>query len=80
MRTSFDRYKYVPKVWDPYNVLAPTCHDPSGRADARVVRNTPWLGHWRELYGIDTQYNPCINNYAPESVPALFSFPWLICG
>ena len=62
-------YKYVPKTWDPYSVLAPTCHatDPAAAAtaDAAVAQYTPFLAKLRQRYGIDTSYNPCISSWTP---------------
>jgi serine carboxypeptidase-like clade 2 len=58
--------RYVPQVWDPYSVLAPTCHSNEVDSDAAVVQNTPFLGQLREKYNINTTYNPCIDNYTPK--------------
>ena len=56
----------MPQVWDPYSVLAPTCHSNDVDIDAAVVQNTPFLGQLREQYNISTSYNPCINTYTPK--------------
>ena len=71
-----EAYRYVPKTWDPYNVNAPTCHDEEEgaiRRGIKIIRGrdfveeyTPFLKQWRERHGVDTQYNPCINNWSPQ--------------
>ena len=54
---------YLPEVWDPYNVLAPTCHNNMKRThkedgtlegDDFVVKNTPFLGYIRQKYNLTT--------------------------
>lgn len=69
-------YPYIPSTWDPYDIYAPTCHEKEEDAIKRgikiirgsefVAQNTPFLVHLKEKYGLDTEYNPCINNWTPE--------------
>jgi len=58
-------WKYVPKTWDPYNVLTGTCHEQNDAADDFVSSYTPWLATARFRHGANITYNPCINNETP---------------
>eukprot|EP01006_Ploeotia_vitrea_P013418 TRINITY_DN35136_c0_g1_i1.p1 TRINITY_DN35136_c0_g1~~TRINITY_DN35136_c0_g1_i1.p1 ORF type:complete len:460 (-),score=60.53 TRINITY_DN35136_c0_g1_i1:63-1442(-) len=58
-------FKYIPKVWDPYNILAPTCHTPGDEGDKFVSMYTPFLDHLRLKYDIGTHYNPCATRWTP---------------
>lgn len=64
--------QYIPSPLDPYNVLAPTCHEGSSRldvqaSDAHAVKQFPFLGKLRERHGLDSLvYNPCINDWTPQ--------------
>jgi len=70
-----DAYQYIPNVWDPYNIYAPTCH-PNDSSPARqniygeefVHEYTPFLKHLKEKYQLDTMYvyNPCMSQWTPE--------------
>eukprot|EP01084_Bolivina_argentea_P142779 250799_1 len=69
-------YGYIPDVWDPYDIYAPTCHDKEQNAmkrgikiiqgNAFVSQYTPWLDGLKKKYDLKTEYNPCINNWTPE--------------
>lgn len=52
---------YIPSPIDPYSVLAPTCQDGAGEADAHVVGSSPFLRTLRERHGGGLQYNPCMS-------------------
>ena len=56
--------QYVPKTWDPYSILAPTCHE-SGANDRLVSAYTPQLDALRKRHGMDTSYDPCISKQSP---------------
>jgi len=58
-------YRFVPKVWDPYSVLAPTCHDATGEVDRKVATYPKFLGDVRTKYNISTTYAPCMKNLPP---------------
>ena len=57
--------QFVPKTWDPYSILAPTCHDGTDAGDKHVSAYTPQLDAMRKRHGIDTSYDPCISKQSP---------------
>ncbi|EDQ86318.1 uncharacterized protein MONBRDRAFT_38512 [Monosiga brevicollis MX1] len=62
-------YKYIPSVWDPYSVLAPTCHksaDDLAERDAMVAANSPFLHHLRLQYNVSTTFDACLSTYTPK--------------
>ena len=71
-----EAYPYVPNTWDPYNIYAPTCHQREENAiknGIKIIRGsefvkeyTPFLQHLKEKYNLETEYNPCIDNWTPE--------------
>jgi len=58
----FQNAQWPLQVWDPYSVLAPTCHNGMRRlhkegsleGDKFATTNTPFLAHIREKYDLDT--------------------------
>jgi len=72
-------WKYLPKTWDPYNVLVGTCHQKEEEwggvgavaraeaADAFVSRTTPFLAEMRRKHGLEGSmaYDPCITHQTP---------------
>jgi len=58
--------KYVPSPLDPYDVLAPTCQDKTGEADAAVGEYTPALHALRRKYDLDLEYDPCLSRLTAE--------------
>lgn len=71
-----EAYPYVPSTWDPYDIYAPTCHEKEQEAiknGIKIIKGsdfvkeyTPFLSHLKEKYNLETEYNPCINNWTPE--------------
>jgi hypothetical protein len=64
-------YQYIPHTWDPYNIYAPTCHRHESTADHIsgadfVAQYTPFLQYLKDEYSLDTNYNPCMDNWTPE--------------
>lgn len=57
---------FVPSPLDPYNVLAPTCHNDAEAGEEYVRRNSPGLIRLREKYNMNVSYNPCINRWTPQ--------------
>jgi len=53
--------QFVPQVWDPYNVLTPTCHTKETTATKEQMQMTPFLRHLQKVTG--TQYNPCMEQW-----------------
>jgi len=54
--------RYIPRVMDPYDILAPTCHD-NANGDAFVSEYTPFLAAFRKKYGLDVSFDPCLSEY-----------------
>ena len=69
-----EAWKYLPSTWDPYDVLAPTCHDAesdSTAGDAFVAMTTPHMAALRAFHNrgagssAPIAYDPCIKNQTP---------------
>mmetsp|Transcript_33607 Transcript_33607/g.78740 ORF Transcript_33607/g.78740 Transcript_33607/m.78740 type:complete len:465 (+) Transcript_33607:2-1396(+) len=67
VQAAHEAWKYIPQTFDPYDVLAPTCHEADGAGDVMVSRNTPHLDYLRSLHGRNDSltYDPCISRQTP---------------